>query len=403
MQTDVLQQLDELSLESRRKLSEQVQRLRLETRKLRAQARQVRLAQKAEAKVERLRKTVEQMGQSFPGWSQEALKRGGDLAVSGTAAARSQLGAGQQVVRERGKNLAQELGQRGSQVTQNLADWRDAAGDNLRQQGRSLARNASDWSDDAGFQLRKQGDGVSRTLSDWSDDTLHKLRRQGGYLTQRLGERKEDTGRKLARQGRYVARNLEDLKDNAAHKLHKQRRSLVRNLNDRRDDMTQLLSNQSQQLADRSGKFLARQRGNKIWPLLGFFAGLLLAGGVTFWLVRRSVSQPVIREDELIVLPQNEKLNGVTAHAGGEVRTVSQGGTAVATGRGSSARKIERSEEAGRVARTKRSATQSTQHKFVGVLSTQMYYPIERKPDANDLVYFVNEDDAQAEGFTAAF
>jgi len=38
----------------------------------------------------------------------------------------------------------------------------------------------------------------------------------------------------------------------------------------------------------------------------------------------------------------------------------------------------------------------------VGVLSTKCYYPVDTELDTSDLVYFVSEDEARAQGFKAA-
>jgi len=39
---------------------------------------------------------------------------------------------------------------------------------------------------------------------------------------------------------------------------------------------------------------------------------------------------------------------------------------------------------------------------FVGVISTKRYYPVDTSLDVQDLVYFSTEDEAKAQGYTAA-
>ena len=188
---------------------------------------------------------------------------------------------------------------------------------------------------------------------------------------------------KLRKQGRHVIYNLSDRKDAAGRKLRKQSRQVVRNLTGRRDDATQKLREQSQQLIDRSGQLLepVRQRGRKVWPIVGFILGFLLAAGITFWLVKRAFNRSAESDEGDIEISSREALNGVGMRPRAEFRYGVRGRTAVAT-------KPETETEA--------------LNEFVGVLSTRQYYPLSQKPDAQDLVFFANEDDAKAEGFSAA-
>lgn len=366
MQTDFFERLDAISQESREKLNEQIERVQEEARKLRAQARRLRRAQQAEKK--QRKRLLEQVARSSKAWGQGMLERGGEL----TSAAGSQLKVGQQ-----------KLAERGSQTTQNLASWGDETTHRLRKQGKHLTQNAADWRDETTHRLRKQGQHLVENVADWGEETAHRLRKQGEHLVDNLDERREEVARKLHKQSRSMSRKLAKQREEMARKLRKQSRALGRNMADRKEDVTRQLRRQSKALSKQRDRLLepGRRRGGKVWSIFGFIAGLLLAGGVTYWLVRRGLGRNA-PEEEQIELPQRDTLNGTSTPSGGEFRYARQGGTAVATRPG---------------ATSTESAT-----KFVGVLSTRRYYPIEQQPEATDLVFFASEADALAEGFTAA-
>lgn len=450
MQMDSLNQLDGLSPKIRKKLNKQLQRAQLETRKLRALVRQQRRSHKIEIMPKQPQGIFQSINQSWPERGQELLKRGGDMASSGTSAVKAQLDAGQKLAFERGSNLVQGLNQRGSQTSQNLASWRDSATDNLRKQGQSLAQNASDWTDDTNYSLRKRGRSLARVLADWGAEAAYKLRRQSQYVARNfsnrrdeathnlrmqsryvlrnlsdrkdetthnirkqsrtildnLADRTEGTTHSLQKQGRSVLRNLADRKDDTAHNLRKQGRSVKRNLSGRKDNVAQLLQEQSQQIAGRGSQFLKHQRKSKVWPVIGFVSGFLLAGGLTFLLVKRVLGQSDAQEKTQIELSHRDNLNGFNTRAGDETRYTSQGNTAVATRPGTVTKITSKVEIPGRTAAGNKVEYQAetaekaeTLNKFVGVLSTRLYYPIEQKPEDQDLVFFTNEAQAKAEGF----
>ncbi len=294
-------------------------------------------------------------------------------------------------MRERGGNLVdlrddatRKLRKQGRQMTRNAADWGDETTYKLRKQGRNLTRTLLDWGDDALYKLRKQGQYIAQNVADWGDEAAYKLRKQSQYVAQNLTGRKDDVTRKLRRQSRSVTRNLADRREMAARKLRRQSRDLTQTLADRGELTARKLRRQSRHLARRGGEALEPGRANrgKLWTIMGFFAGLLVAGGITYWLVKRGLGQREMEEEQGIELPQRDTLNGTVSRPGGEIRYASQGGTAVAS----------------------RTSTTSAGpgSKFVGVLSTRQYYPIEQQPsDVSDLVFFETEDDARAEGFTA--
>jgi len=317
--------------------------------------------------------------------SKGLMQRGNDLATSGASLAGSQLRSGQQKALEYGGTLMQGASQLGNQTTQKLSQnasgWSDEAAYRLRKQGRHLAQNTSDWGDDTVYRLRKQGQVLFQNLADWGDEMAYQLRKQGRKLSHNLVDRKEDTVHQLHLQKRDLGRNLVDRREGATRQLRRQGRYLGRNLAGRRDDAMRKIRKQRDYLSERGGQLLEPVRENKLWSVFGFFSGLLLAAGVTYWLVKRGLDNKVAQEAEGIELEVREPLNGAVRTPGAEIRATSQGGTVVAT-------------------RLVTSAGPTT--RFVGVLSSRRYYPLGRNPDAPDLVFFESEDDARAEGFTAA-
>ncbi|HEX7735606.1 MAG TPA: hypothetical protein VF458_12130 [Ktedonobacteraceae bacterium] len=389
MQTGI-ERLDDLSQESRKQLKEQIARVQKEARKLRAQARRLRRAQHAETR--QRKKLLAQIAESSKNWGQDMLQRGSNLASSGVAQAGSQLRSGQQKALEYSGGLAQGLGQLGSdtnsrllqqgrQLGRNASDWGDETAYRLRKQGRQLGWNASDWGDETAYHLRKQGRTVFQRVADWGDEAAYQARRRGRNLGHNLGERKEDLARQLYLRKRGLGRNLSEGRDDATHQLRVRGRQLGRNLSGKRDDAVRQVRKQRDYLSERGGQLLEPVRGSGFWSVLGFVAGLLLAGGITYWLIKRILGQKVSVVEENIELEPRESFNSVNYRPGGKIRTVGLGGTAVVT-------------------RTTTSAGPTT--RFVGVQSSQRYYPIGLHPDTRDLIYFENEEDARAEGFSPA-
>jgi hypothetical protein len=401
MQTDNIEGLDELSEKSRKQLKEQIERVQKEARKLRAQARRLRRAESAE--VAQRNKLLAQLAASSKDWSQGVLQRGSDLASSGISLAGDQLRSGQRKALEYGGSLVQGASQLGNQASSNLSDWGGDTSNRLLKRSKDLSRSATNWSDDATYRLRKQGKHLAHKTSDWSEDTTYQLRKQGlslwqnladwyeealyllrrqrRKLSRNLAEQTEDTVHQLSRQKRHLSRSLAGRRDDATRQLRRQGRVLGRNLAGRRDDVTRQVRKQRDYLSERGGQLIEPMRGSRFWSIFGFVAGLLLAGSVTYWLVRRGMNKAVAEEEEAFELEVPEQLNGTARRPAGEVRAVGQGGTVV-------------------VSRPVTSAGPTT--RFVGVLSSRRYYPIGSQPDAQDLVFFESEDDARAEGFTAA-
>lgn len=153
-------------------------------------------------------------------------------------------------------------------------------------------------------------------------------------------------------------------------------------------DLTKRGRKASRKLAKRSQKLLnsGRKQNRVLWTVAGFGVGLVVAGAITYRLVRGRAMKQALEEDQAIELPQNGSWNGVGARPAGEIHHVDQSGASVATLEVVTVENAERPDDAA----------------FVGVISTQYYYPVDTELDLTDLIYFLTEEEARAQGYKAA-
>jgi len=174
----------------------------------------------------------------------------------------------------------------------------------------------------------------------------------------------------LVERGGKVTQNVLDFGGKTTH-----------NLAERRGEFAQELAKQGQRLLEP-----VRRRDRTFWSIVGFSVGLVAAGTITYQLVRRRVAQQEIEQDEHIELPSSNSWNGSGDRPIGEISYIDQGGTSVATLEIVDVETIEQPADAA----------------FVGVKSTKLYYSIDTELEPKDLVYFTTEEEAKAQGYTAA-
>jgi hypothetical protein len=155
----------------------------------------------------------------------------------------------------------------------------------------------------------------------------------------------------------------------------------TQDLTDRSGEFTQELTKQGQRLLEP-----VRKRDRTFWSIIGFSVGLLAAGAITYQLIRRQVAQQNTEQDEHIELPQSNSWNGAGSRPTGEINYIDQGGTSVATLEFVDVDAVEKPADAA----------------FVGVKSTKLYYSVDTELEPVDVVYFTSEDEAKAQGFSAA-
>jgi hypothetical protein len=187
----------------------------------------------------------------------------------------------------------------------------------------------------------------------------------GKYLQNRGGNLKED----LAERGGRVTQNVVEFGGKTTHDLA-----------ERSGELTQVVAKQGQRLLEP-----VRRRDRTFWSILGFSVGLVVAGTITYQLIRRRLEQQETEQDEHIELPPSNSWNGSTGHPMGEISYLDQGGTSIATLEILDIETIEQPDDAA----------------FVGVKSSKLYYPVDTELEQTDLVYFTSEDEAKAQGFSA--
>jgi hypothetical protein len=206
-------------------------------------------------------------------------------------------------------------------------------------------------------QIRKSGVDLSQDLLKRSENVTGELVERGGKVTQDLLERSGQAARDLAERSGEFAQQLAERSGAVTHDLARRGEHLLEPV---------------------------RKRDRNFWSIVGFVAGLALAGFVTYRLVRRRVAGQQPDQGEHIELPQSENWKGIRHRPAG--RHLEREGATVATLQAVDVEGTDR--PAGAV--------------FIGVLSTKQYHPIDTPLELEDVIYFASAEEAQARGFTAA-
>jgi len=225
-------------------------------------------------------------------------------------------------------------------------------------------------------QRRKLVKKLRKSSAKWSQKMLKRSGQVTGEVVERGKEALEASTRMtqdLAKRGGKLTEELAERGSKATQRIASQGSKLAEDLSERRE----LLLHPE------------RKRNRNFWAMIGFGVGLVAAGVTTYLFVRRQVlQQHQTEESESIELPQSGSWNGATdaGRPAGEVRLVDDIGTAVATLPVVDVEKMQRPTDA----------------VFVGIASTRFYYPVDTPLAEIDLVYFISEEEARGQGFTAA-
>ena len=242
-----------------------------------------------------------------------------------------------------------------------------------RQKVQQLQKQLQKSSMALGQDLLKRGSDVSQDLLKRGSKTSQVLLERGSDVSQDLLKRGSKTSQVLLERGSKVSQGLLERGGKLSHNV-----------------------------AERSGQMLEpmRKRNSRFWTVFGFATGLFAAGVVTYVLVRRRITvQPDDDTDEQIELPRRGTWNGSSPNRpSGEIRHIGSEGTSVAT---MTSTNVENAPQ--ETTTEKLEATQTPADvAFVGVVSTKLYYPTDTTLEAIDVIYFVSEDEAKAEGFIPA-
>lgn len=249
----------------------------------------------------------------------------------------------------------------------------------LNKMVQQLQRAGIDW----GQEMLKRSEGLTEDLvaqgSKFSQDWLER----GGEVTHNLAERGGELSQDLVKRGSKLSRDLTERGSELSQDLVKRGSKLTRDLTERGSEL-------SQDLVKRGGNLLqpTRQRKSTFWTVFGFSLGVVVAAVVTYLFVRKRIVQQLPGQEEQIELPpQEHDWNGShKSQPAGEIRHIDSEGAAVATLQAVGTQQVEVPADAA----------------FVGVVASKTYYPLETPVDSKDVIYFSSEEEAQAEGFTAA-
>jgi|SRR2546425_684977 hypothetical protein len=250
--------------------------------------------------------------------------------------------------------------------------------------------------------MRQRMNELTLESQQWVAEQVQQLNEQARQL-QAQSRKLNKAMRRQAKQRRKLVAQLRESGVELGKDLLKRSEHLTEEFVERGGQLTQDLLERSgeftHELAERSGKVThdlaergeqllepVRKRDRNFWALVGFGMGMVVAGIVTYRLVRKRIVQSETGQDEHIELPQSDAWDGTQSWPMGEIRHIDQGGISVATLEILDVETNERPADA----------------VFVGVLSTKLYYPVDTDLEPVDVIYFLSEEEARTQGFTAA-
>jgi hypothetical protein len=278
------------------------------------------------------------------------------------------------------QDVARELASRlrlkppqGAQSTQTVQENVD-----MRQRLNELSSETRQWVAGQVQQLNEQARQM-QTQSRQLGKALRREARQRRKLVDQIRKSGIDLSQDLLKRSENVTGELVERSGQAARDLAERSGEFAQQLAERGGKVTQDLARRGEHLLEP-----VRKRDRNFWSIVGFVAGLALAGFVTYRLVRRRMAGQQADQGEHIELPQSGTWKGMRHRPAG--RHLEREGATVAT---LQAVDVENSDRpAGAV--------------FIGVLSTKQYHPIDTPLELEDVIYFTSAEEAQARGFTAA-
>ncbi len=251
------------------------------------------------------------------------------------------------------------------------------------EQAQQLQKLAQHWQEQA-LQLRKAMNNESRQRRELNK-TVKRLRENGRDWSQDLLTRGEGAAANVAAQSGKITHSLLERSGNFTRDLTERGGNFTRDLTERGSKVTHAMVERGDQL----------RRSSTFWTIFGFSLGMVAAATITIVLLRkRMITQRAGSEEAShIELPQDRTWNGASSQgqgmAGGEIRHLGKEGSSVAT-----------LQSVG--VDIAQAVVAPANAAFVGVASTRRYYSIETslEENAKDLVYFVSEDEAKAQGYS---
>jgi Skp family chaperone for outer membrane proteins len=244
--------------------------------------------------------------------------------------------------------------------------------------------------------LVERGTKLSQSLMARGSEVTHDLVERGNNASQDLLRRSKEVREELGERGKKLNKDLNRRSQKVAKELNKRSQKVAKELNRRSQQATR-------QISERSGTF---------WVIAGFAVGLSAAGITAYLLIRQRVrQQQQLEEEQSYPVSQNGYLN---IHASSSVQAkdaASSAGPIVHQPTASAL--VEENVPAVAVVEqeNRMPAAQSAPSNaaFIGVVGTRRYYPVATPLEQlavsgtgkNDVVYFTNEEEAQAQGYVS--
>jgi hypothetical protein len=233
-----------------------------------------------------------------------------------------------------------------------------------RQRAAAQAQQLQNWAQDWSQDLRKRGEDLAEDLAAQSGKISQDLLARGSKVTRDITKRGSRVQRDITKRGRKVTR-----------RLAKRSKKLSHNLTERGNQMLQP----------------NRKRNSPFLTIFGFSVGMVIAAVVTYLLIRKRLERQALEAEQQFELSQvrSWEQQGEQGKPAGEIVYMDNEGAVVATTEAVDL-------DTGEVVTPADAA-------FVGVVGTKRYYPIEvTLDDGLELVYFVSEDEARAQGYSVA-
>jgi len=240
--------------------------------------------------------------------------------------------------------------------------------------------------DELTYATRQRAGAQAQQLQNWAQDWSQDLRKRGEDLAEDLAAQSGKISQDLLARGSKVTRDITKRGSRVQRDITKRGRKVTRRLAKRSKKLSQDLTERSNQLLQPN-----RKRNSTFWTIFGFSLGLVIAAVVTYLLIRKRLERQALEAEQQFELSQvrSGERQGEQGKPAGEIIYMDNEGAVIAT--------VEAVDlDTGEVVAPADAA-------FVGVVGTKRYYPIEvTLDDGLELVYFVSEDEARAQGYSVA-
>jgi len=240
--------------------------------------------------------------------------------------------------------------------------------------------------DELTYATRQRAGAQAQQLQNWAQDWSQDLRKRGEDLAEDLAAQSGKISQDLLARGSKVTRDITKRGSRVQRDITKRGRKVTRRLAKRSKKLSHDLTERSNQLLQPN-----RKRNSTFWTIFGFSLGMVIAAVVTYLLIRKRLERQALEAEQQFELSQvrSGERQGEQGKPAGEIVYMDNEGAVVAT--------VEAVDpDTGEVVAPADAA-------FVGVVGTKRYYPIEvTLDDGLELVYFVSEDEARAQGYSVA-